>query len=303
MIYANNYDKRISEVAALGKNAPKNMEDMKAIYGDKYSDENQVKKYATDTPTKMYPALEPVHWGFGQHCNLWLYHRELVKKHLGVDLEDFPLEEQWAQIFAAKSANDTAVKSRRWKKPEEEKPEKKEVTEFDRWLDTIPPRFKAASIESFPGTDDIQKHILGGGSLLMVGPTGTKKSSFLWAMAKMIAENIGTNEVEVMNLADILSEVRTSGDDWTNAVKDLFCRKTWLFIDEVDKVLGTESDKTLTFDLIDSRYVKNLPTVCSGNGNIEKIRQKLGEATVSRLVAKNENGMLVTLGGPDMRNK
>ena len=127
MIHSSNYDKKIKEVAALGKNAPKNMEDMKVIYSDKYSDENQAKKYANDNPTKMYPALEPVHWGLGHHCNLWLYHRELVKKHLGVDLEDFPLEEQWQQIYDAKSANDRAMKSKRWKKPDEENPE--EVTE------------------------------------------------------------------------------------------------------------------------------------------------------------------------------
>lgn len=296
MIYSAIYDKDIEKVRQIGKNAPKNMEDMKVVYADLFSDEKQIQR-SIDSKDN----LEPVHWGLGHHCHLWLYQRALVKKHFGVNLEDFPLSEQWQQIFDAKGANNAAVKARRWEKPKDHK--KDEASEFDRWLKTIPPRFNGASIESFPGTEDIQRHILGGGSLLMVGPTGTKKSSFLWAMAKMIAENIGTDEVEVMNLADILSEVRTSGDDWTNAVKDLFCRKTWLFIDEVDKVLGTESDKTLTFDLIDSRYVKNLPTVCSGNGNIEKIRQKLGEATVSRLVAKNENGMLVTLGGPDMRNK
>lgn len=298
MIYADNYDSDIEKLKALGQNAPKTMEDLKVVYANRFSDERQTERAIKDNN-------EPVHWGFGHHAHIWLHDRALLKKHTGILLESLPLEDQWMDgICRARDAENEAIRAKYRHKDEEPQKTNEPQTEFDRWLLTIPPRYRKATIKDFgESTASMQTHIMQGGSLLMIGPTGTRKSSFLWAMAREIAENLGTENVKVMNLRAILSEARSYGDDWSDVLIRLFGSVPWLFIDEADKVDGSSSDLVMVSALIDHRYAYNLPTVCAGNGNIRTIERKLGEASVSRLIASKENGMLVNLdGNRDERN-
>ena len=302
MIYSTLYDKDIEKVRQLGANAPQDMEDMMLVYADRFSDERQIQR-AIDAKDN----LEPVHWGLGHHCHLYLHDRELVKKHLGFLLETLPLDSQWMDgIQLARSHEDDAIRERRRRKDEDEKKSKEEEqnSEYERWLKSIPPRFRNTSILDFgASTEKTQAHIMQGGSLLMIGPTGTKKSSFLWAMAKEITKNLGSGNVTVMNLRSMFSEARSYGEDWVGILIQLYGSVPWLFIDEVDKVEGSNNDFVMVSALIDHRYQYGLSTVCAGNGTIESLIKKLGDATVSRLIATKENGMLVNLdGNRDERN-
>lgn len=287
---------RVEAVAAIeGKHVPRSLEDFIRIYGEKYSDEMQIKRRAKDNNGD---GSDAVHASFPVYCGYWLNHRKSVKSAKDEELTDYPFEEQ---LFIIEESFTILMDRQKasWQSPMNVKPK----TNFERWLDKVPARYKNARTNDFNGQmDDIFKHIYNGGSLLMLGKTGTGKTHFLWALANSFGEADMLDDMKITNLQELLGNVRSHGGDWADVAVSLYGGCTWLLVDECDKVNGSENDYLIISALVDKRYSENKPTVFVANGTRKQLVEKLGEPVVSRLTASSEKGMLLELEGNDRRH-
>lgn len=285
--------------ATEGRYVPKTMEDFLVIYGEVHSDEHEVAERARLTKGD---GSDAVHWGLARYAMKWLNDRRVVKACLEQELADTDFERQTIAIENAWDIHDTRLRERREKERAamglvEPKPPR------DKWFSLVPERFNGASMDDFPKAYDLFHHVASGGSLLLLGPTGVGKSRLLWAMASEIVKGgIDADVVKVTTLQELLAKVRTSGNEWTDEIIGRTDRYVWLFLDECDKVNGSENDYIVVSALVNHRYERGMGTVFAGNGTRDSIIAKLGEPVVSRLTAGNEKGKLFMVNGKDRRN-
>lgn len=304
MIHVNELNLKCRQsVAALkdveGIFVPETLEDMLTIYGNRYSDENQVRRRAEDNNGDGSDAL---HWGFPMYAGKWVMDRKVVLEMLGRDIANTPQSQQLQLIDEAWQKHDRLL-TEKWDtdrklmgKDEDGKPI------HDPWFDMIPTKYVDASLDDFPNAFDKYEHIAGGGSMLMLGSTGVGKTRFIWAVAKQLVDNTGdSDQVKVITLQEMLAKVRSSPGDWTEEVLRRYGQCIWLFVDECDKVNGNENDYIIASALVNKRYEWGLSTVFAGNGDRDSIIAKLGEPVVSRLTAGNEKGKLFRVTGKDRR--
>lgn len=161
--------------------------------------------------------------------------------------------------------------------------------EIERQLSLIPPRYKSISLDDFrdwmPKTVN---DILDGTSMLIIGPNESGKTGLAWAVFReCVQKRQGT--VRVVKAYNLLQHLKQECFAHNQPIDDVV-KRTWgrvvdrLFIDELDKISGTDSDYELFFQLIDYRYEQCLQTVCLANAaDLSSIRARIGQSTYSRL--------------------
>lgn len=283
-----------------GRNVPRCLDDMLIVYGDRYSDENVIRKRKLINEGDGSDAL---HWSFPVYARQWTHDRAVVGAALNLELSDHRLTDQLALID---EATERMRQIFREKRLDTDKPKAPERSPFEDWLERVPSRYRSARYEDFgEGARDHWQHVMEGGSMLMVGGTGVGKTHFLWAMANEIARNGLQDYMRVTTLQELLSECRTYGSDWSKYAVDVFGSNSvrWLFVDECDKINGSDNDVVIVSTLVDTRYSKELCTVFVGNGTRDSLVKRLGEPVVSRLTAGNEGGRLFVVSGDDRRTR
>lgn len=183
-------------------------------------------------------------------------------------------------------------------------PEDKAEAAYKVFMATVPERYQRASLTEFNAGATVVQHILDGGSCLLTGPTGCGKTRMLYAVCKHLCRNYEPYEVVMDTLPGLIAKIHenSGASDWLEYAGDRYGRHTKvLVIDEFDKCKGSDSDYEVLNYIINERYNNMLQTVVCGNGDIEKAKNILGDAVVSRLTGRADGGRSFSQQGKDRR--
>ena len=183
-------------------------------------------------------------------------------------------------------------------------PEDKAEAAFRVFMSTVPERYQGASLTEFNAGATVVQHILDGGSCLLTGPTGCGKTRMLYAVCKHLCRNYDPYEVVMDTLPGLIAKIHenSGASDWLEYAGDKYGRHTKvLVIDEFDKCKGSDSDYEILNHIVSERYNNMLQTIVCGNGDIEKAKNILGDAVVSRLTGRADGGRSFSQQGKDRR--
>ena len=173
------------------------------------------------------------------------------------------------------------------------------------FMETVPERYREASIADFNAGASIIQHILDKkASCLLTGPTGCGKTRLLYAVGKHLAPLHEPYAVVMDTLANLIARIHDSSvaEDWLSYAGEKYGRHTKvLIIDEFDKIKNSNSDYEILTHIINERYGHKLQTIVAGNGDIDSARRILGDAVVSRLTGKADGGRYFHQTGKDRR--
>jgi DNA replication protein DnaC len=123
-----------------------------------------------------------------------------------------------------------------------------------------------------------------GAGLILCGKLGTGKTHLALAIASEVVKT-GV-ECKYINLLDLIRWVRSSWKDGglnEHQILNQISNYGLLIIDEIGVQNGTENEKTILFDIINSRYENMLPTIIISNLSVEEISQLISERSVDRI--------------------
>lgn len=147
--------------------------------------------------------------------------------------------------------------------------------------------------------DSLPCRIEHGDSMVFCGSPGSGKTHLGFSIIKRcMASKIPTKYITVPELIRLVrSTYKNTGDTVDQLVKDLSVIKI-LVIDEVGFDAGKECTTTL-FDIIDTRYRHQLPTIIISNLNKQKLTDYVGVRVMDRLA--EGNGVIVAFYWPSFR--
>ena len=147
----------------------------------------------------------------------------------------------------------------------------------------IPKRYREADIEKDFHSPFVMK-LFNGQSGVVIGGNGIGKTRLAWALAAAWKKQKPFSEAAIIvKAAELLSEVKAIDGDWYRYIRDTYGRNEHLFIDEIDKIKGSEADWMLLTYLIDYRYEWMKQTVVMGNCTKDEAIKLLGQSSYSRL--------------------
>lgn len=165
----------------------------------------------------------------------------------------------------------------------------------------IPKRFQGKTFEDYRATTDVQRdclercreyarnfpgHAEAGRCVVMTGKPGTGKTHLATAIAGTVVVAHGATAV-YRSVSTILQFIKGSYDskaEYTEA--DAFAalvEPDLLIIDEVGATKPTEYELATLFNVINSRYEQQLPTIVISNIDAKKLAEVLGDRSVDRL--------------------
>jgi len=135
-------------------------------------------------------------------------------------------------------------------------------------------------------------------SLLVVGPTGTGKTHFGYAVLRALAETGTAASWSAYTAADMYAQLRPRSGRDSEAEFEKFTGANVLFLDDLGAAKLTEWTEEVTYRLINKRYEQCLPGIFTSNVPPAQLRDVLGERIASRLTEMCER---VVLKGEDRR--
>lgn len=180
----------------------------------------------------------------------------------------------------------------------------------------IPPRFRRASFDSYvPGCERSREKLKRcmsyaikfkemrelGTSLMLLGRPGTGKTHMAISILKQIADE--GYRSRYVTLTQILREIRSTWSD-ENSESESYVLKNLmkldlLVIDEIGVQSGTDNERKILFEIIDSRYLQMAPTILLSNLEQTQVIDLVGERVVDRMY-ENKGGVL-TFNWPSHR--
>lgn len=164
---------------------------------------------------------------------------------------------------------------------------------------TIPKRFREKSFDDWIADDErmdkiktICKRYSGnfdtvlakGVSMVLCGSVGTGKTHLAAAMANAIIDSGHS-----VQFVSVLSVVKAVKETWSNKeikerdVLSVLEECDLLILDEVGAQFGSDTEKLIMFDLINTRYEDVKPTIIISNLDENDLCQYIGERTLDRL--------------------
>ena len=163
-----------------------------------------------------------------------------------------------------------------------------------------PPRFEGATFDNYQPVckeasaalkscesyaKSFEKLGANGAGLIFCGMLGTGKTHLALSIGKELAKR-GV-EVRYANLLDLIRAVRSTWGEGNSQSEYEFlnqlARHGLLIIDEVGVQNGTENEKTILFDIINSRYENMLPTILISNLTESQIADLISARSVDRI--------------------
>jgi DNA replication protein DnaC len=182
----------------------------------------------------------------------------------------------------------------------------------------IPARFRDRSLDSYAATTDGQKAALrwateyahqfdevlsSGRSMLFLGRPGTGKTHLGCAIGNYLLRKGATVYYSTVQRA-----MRRIKDTWNRDSAELegdairaMTGPDLLILDEIGVQFGSDTEKNLTFDLLNERYERLKPTLLLSNLAKEDVARFLGERVMDRL--REDGGRVITFDWESHRRK
>lgn len=129
-----------------------------------------------------------------------------------------------------------------------------------------------------------------GACLVMCGKPGTGKSHLAAAVASHVIREHARSAVYLTILKairQVKETYRRNSDVTEQEALDALCKPDLLILDEVGVQYGTDAEKQIAFEIINTRYENLRPTIIISNLNAAELTAFIGERVMDRL---KENG-------------
>lgn len=165
----------------------------------------------------------------------------------------------------------------------------------------IAPRFENATFQSFKPINTAGSHCLdvcqtfaqswedrlkAGEGLILCGRTGTGKTHLACAIARDVIENHRA-EAFITTAQRIIRAFRRTWNHKSEHTEDeairFYTSRDLLIIDEIGVQYGTDSERNILFEVINTRYEFLLPTILISNFTDVELAEFLGERTLDRM--------------------
>lgn len=165
----------------------------------------------------------------------------------------------------------------------------------------IPPRFKDCSFDNYLPTNDGAKRALSyaaryaekwldrfsrGGGLVFCGKPGTGKNHLACAIANSVIEQHQAKAMisTALRIArDVKSSWGSGGKSEAQALKN-YTDKDLLIIDEIGVQFGSDAEKIILFEIINTRYEQMKPTILISNLSAPELANYIGERVLDRMM-------------------
>lgn len=136
-----------------------------------------------------------------------------------------------------------------------------------------------------------------GRSMMLLGDVGTGKTHLSCAIAQQVIRSYGVSARYTMAI-EIIRDIKTTFDKKSEQTeRDVYSSllaPDLLIIDEVGVQHGSDFERQVLFEVIDSRYRQLMPTIVISNLGLAGLRKCLGERSVDRLTDAGGPAVLFT---------
>lgn len=180
----------------------------------------------------------------------------------------------------------------------------------------IPLRFKNRTLDNFDTDTEEQAKALktcrafverwervkeNGKCLVMIGKPGTGKTHLAVGIAQeLIKQGNSAIYTRASSIVQAVKETFGNRDKTERQVYENFASPDLLIIDEIGRQYGTDAEKHMLFEVINSRYEQCKPIIVISNLEPGAFLEYMGQAVISRL---QEGGATLIFQGEDMRMK
>jgi DNA replication protein DnaC len=179
--------------------------------------------------------------------------------------------------------------------------EKSEKIQWLAKMAKVPLRFKSASFDNFQADSKKQEGVKqkcqnlvdkfpailddGLGGAIFYGTVGTGKTHMAISIIRALIKKYHAR-CRYVNVFDLIDEVRATWsrkDVHADEVIKKFSEYHFLVIDEIGVQYGSDSEKTILFQVVNQRSLNKLPTVLISNLDEKGLNECVGERVIDRI--------------------
>lgn len=165
----------------------------------------------------------------------------------------------------------------------------------------VPERFNSATLDNYKTTspeseralkvcklyaDKWPDRLANGGGLVMCGKPGTGKNHLALAIAKHVVINHQSSAIftTALRVARAFKSTWAKSSEITESdVIKIYTSPDLLIMDEIGVQFGSDTEKLIIFEIINTRYEQMKPTIIISNQTKEELIEFIGERVIDRM--------------------